>query len=119
MTQTYSLTPFTVSRADCVPRVMYQCTDVTATDTFTKTLCDGTEDIVMDGVDLTANYAELFPFPGALPAQVYTFEITASVTDGQSIPATFTWTLSDPCLEDVLTLIIPTPTFTDDYSGTT
>ena len=61
---------------------MYTCTDVTAPDPFTKVLCDGSEDVKADGITLLANYIDLYPFPGTLPAQVYTFEVTASVTDG-------------------------------------
>ena len=69
MTETYTLTPFTLTRVDCEPRVMYACTSVTATDSFTKTLCTGSEDVKMDGIDLLANYAELYPFTTAtLPA---------------------------------------------------
>ena len=46
---------------------MYQCTDVAADDTFTKTLCDVNEDVKVNGVDLLANYADLFPFSSILP----------------------------------------------------
>ena len=69
MTETFTLIPFTLTRAICEPRVSYACTSVTATDSFTKTLCTGSEDVKMDGIDLLANYAELYPFTTAtLPA---------------------------------------------------
>jgi len=76
------------------------------------------EDVKVDGITLLANYVDLYPAPTALPAQEYTFEITASVTDGQSIAETFTWTLTDPCLNSMLITVEEQTDFTDDYSGT-
>ena len=73
----------------------------------------------VDGITLLANYVDLYPAPTTLPAQVYTFEITASVTGGQSIAGDFTWTLSDPCLESgILSADGADPAYTDNYSGT-
>ena len=55
---------------------------------------------VKSGKALTAAYSELYPFTTTvLPPQTYTFAITASITSGDSVSTTFTWTLNDPCTE--------------------
>ena len=99
---------------------MYVCTgEPTAPAAFTKMLCSAMQDVKM-GLDLTADYVDLYPFGGqTLPPQTYTFTIQASITDGQSLSETFTWELNDPCLEAILTLVSPVQTFMDDYTGTT
>ena len=76
---------------------------------------------VKSGKALTAAYSELYPFTTTvLPPQTYTFAITASITSGDSVSTTFTWTLNDPCTESgFFTLKSPEQAFTDDYSGMT
>ena len=75
---------------------------------------------VKSGKALVATYAELYPFTTLLPPQTYTFTITASITDGDSISTTFTWELTDPCMvAGIVAAISPVQGFTDDYSGST
>ena len=83
VTKFFTLNPFEIEKAVCIPTVVYTCSVVgpdSANYDFLCTGFDGT--LASNNLSLTASYSDLDVVGGNLPAGDYTFTITATTQYG-------------------------------------
>ena len=78
---TFTLTPFTVARADCASRIVYSCTGVLGSEGDSPSLCTGFTDDGMGGATLSLTATEDNYFDSDLLPGTYTFTVTGTPPD--------------------------------------
>ena len=75
---TFTLTPFTVARADCASRIVYSCTGVLGSEGDSPSLCTGFTDDGMGGATLSLTATEDDYFGDVILPGIYTFTVTGT-----------------------------------------